>query len=1032
VGAAPDLAVQRLGFLPVADETIPLIKPSKPRRFRTFLMILAGLAVVLFSSLRAIATFWTDFLWFDSVNFRSVWTGVLGTKAGLFGVFALAAFVLTWVNLFVADRLRPPDMLFNDSTDEMVQRFRAMSRRRAFLARTASAALVALFSAVGVSGQWQNWILFRNGGSFGTEDAQFGRDVGFYIFQLPFLTFAASWIFLTLLTVTLAVAAVHYFNGGIRSAAAAGNGARISRQVKMHVSLLLGLVALARALQYWLQRFELLYSTRGEIAGGANYTDIQYQLPAYDLLIVISIVAFVLLVANVVRRGWTLPAVAVSLWVVVSIVLGNVFPAAIQALRVNSGGITYEEPYVKRNIEATRKAFGFDDSTTGTSRVTTVEYAKPSAGAIDADAQAAALREAEPMINAASLWDSTVSDATFERYEGSGKLQYLQLTTLVADRYPTGEDRELEPALIGVRTMNWDALDTNVRTWTNKHLKYTHSYGVGFAPTNAAKTNGEPAFQFGEIPLRNIVTEQTTGGTSVNPTNPEFRVYFSENQQEFVVANSSISEVDYSKDNALEASATDTYTGGGGVQLDFWRRAAYALRFGDRNLLLSTNIDDNSEIITDRDIRTRVEKVAPFLQWDAEAVPVVTSTGITWVLDGYTTSRFYPYSQRIGSNEWNQLGDRSDLKSDYNYIRNSVKATVDAYTGEVTLYIVDTTDPIIKAYQKAFPAIFVGSDQIPQDLREHVRYPADLFAIQTSLYGKYRLTEPQQFASGNEFLWDVVQQSGSGTPNNDRTQSSSTNQVTGEVTRGEIKKQEPQYQLIQLPGEDTPAYRATRLFGPPQRGDATGAARSATLTAMMTAESTFGPNYGKLTVLEFDSDAGLLDVFNVGGRMQADERISSYVTPISLQGSQVQYSEVNVLPVANSLVYWRSLAVVGRGSVPLLSQVIVQANNNIRMEPTLQAALARAVADPPDTKDDPGRPIVSLGGVTSTPTTTTPSNTTTTTTTTVPGETTTTVSGATTTTLPTSQLTDAQKVEAAKRALDEAQRQLDEARRLLD
>jgi len=1017
----------------VADETTPLFQSTKPRRLRTALFVLLGLLFVLFSSLRAIATFWTDYLWFDSVNFPSVWTGVLGTKAGLFGAFALAAFVLTWINLYVADRLRPPDLLFNDSTDEMVQRFRTMSKRRTFLARTGAASLVALFAAIGVSGQWQNWILFRNGANFGTNDAQFGRDVGFYIFQLPFLTYVASWIFLTLLTVTLSVAAVHYFNGGIRSAAAAGGGARISRQVKMHVSLLLGFVALARALQYWLQRFELLYSTRGEIAGGANYTDIKYQLPAYDLLIVISIVAFVMLVANVVRRGWTLPAVAVSLWVVVSIVLGNIFPAAIQALRVNSGGITYEAAYVKRNIDATRKAYGFDDQQSGTSKVTTIEYDQGGTGALDGTTKSAELAVAEPMVDAASLWDPNISESTFERFEGSGKRQYLQLTPLTVDRYATGADRELEPALIGVRTMNWNTLDESARTWTNKHLKYTHSYGVGFAPTNTANANGVPAFQFGDIPLKSTANTSTTGGTSIDQTTPEFRVYFSQGLDQFVVANSALAEIDYTNSNELANTRVDSYTGGGGVNLNFWRKAAYALRFGDRNLLLSTNIDKNSEILTDRDIETRVKKVAPFLQWDHKAVPVVTSTGITWVLDGYTTSRFYPYSQRLGSDQWSQLDVGSDLRSDYNYIRNSVKATVDAYTGEITLYVVDTTDPLITAYQKAFPKSFVGADQIPDELQEHMRYPADLFSIQTSLYGRYRLTDPNQFAAGNEFGWDVVQQSGSGTPDASRTQSTSVDQTTGQATKGEVAKQKPQYQLIQLPGETTPSYRTTRLLGPPQRGDTTGQARSATLTAMMTADSTFGPSYGKLTVLELGADSTLQDIFNVGGRMQADERISTYVTPLSQQGSKVQFSEVNVLPVAGTLVYWRTLAVAGNGSVPLLSQVIVQANNNIRMEPTLQLALQRAVSDPPDTKDDKNRPVTTTGTVGST-TTTVPSGSTTTTTpsgsTTIPSGSTTTTA-VTTTTVPSGDLTDAQKVEAAKRALDEAQRQIDEARRLL-
>jgi hypothetical protein len=890
--------------------------PRRPRsagRGRTWLVIGAIVLFFLITSLRGIAGFYTDYLWFESLDRVGVWRGVLGAKAALALIFTGAFFVLMWVNLVIADRLAPPFRPAGPE-EEIIERYHEIVGGRTSWVRTGVSALLALIAGAGVSSEWDSWLLFTNGGSFGIDDPQFDTDIGFYVFKLPFLTFLVSWLFAALLIVLIVTAVAHYLNGGIR---VSSPRQRVTPQVKAHLSVLLGLLALVKAAGYWLQRFDLTVSTRGYV-DGAGYTDVKAQLPAINLLLLISIASFLLFIVNIWRRGWALPILGVGLWALIAVVAGAIYPQFVQRFQVTPNEPERERPYIERNIEATRAAIGIDEESM---EITPFDL-NTDVDEIDLTANAASVRNIR-------IWDPSeqILGQTFPQLQRVRS--YYTVNDVDIDRYElNGVPTQV---VLSVRDLNKSGISSS--SWAARHLTYTHGYGTIVAPANAKEPSGEPSFVASDLPY-------DTDFEELELTQPA--VYFGEEQSGYVVVGSKQRELNYQSEEQTEYTE---YEGADGVRLDnIIKRAAFALRFGDGNPLISSQITSDSKILYIRDIRERVESLAPFLHYDADPYPVIVDGRIQWVLDAYTTTDRYPYGERADNS---QLSAGSGLDHGFNYVRNSVKAVIDAYDGTVDFYVMPVDDPIIEAYRKAFPELFSDFDDMPDGIKEHLRYPEDLFRVQTNTWASYHIDDPEEFYSGND-RWDVARDPGTAGAG----EATQTTDNAGNVISSREARIDPYYLFTQLPGSDDLEFVLLRPFVPFSEDD-----RSQLLTAFMVGKSD-GENYGKLQVFEmppgnFPSGPAL-----VQGDIQRDPNVSEQETLLGSrsQGSRVDFGSLTAIPIDGGLIYVRPFYVTSQQTpVPGLEKVIVYFEGTVVIRDTLQEALEDVFGEaPPTLEEDDG------------------------------------------------------------------------------
>jgi uncharacterized membrane protein (UPF0182 family) len=897
-------------------------KPGRGNRGRVVLIVAVVAAFVLLTSLRGIARFYTDFLWFDSLGQSGVWRGVLGAKVILAVIFVALFFALCWGNLFIADRIAPPYRL-SGPEDELLERYHDLVAERTGWVRGIVAGVLALIAGTGVSSEWNSWLLFTNGGDFDIRDEQFGRDVGFYVFKLPFLSFVVDWLFASLLIILIVVTVAHYLNGGIR---VQPPSPRVAPQVKAHLSVLLAALAVVKAADYWLQRFELTVSSRG-VVDGATYTDVKAQLPALNLLVLISLAAAALFVANIFRRGWTLPVLAVGLWVFVAVAVGGIYPQYVQRFRVQPNESAKERPYIERNIEATRAALNLGG-------VETARFT-PQTNADDVT-----LAGSEQTIRNIRLWDpaARVSGATFEQLQRIRN--YYRIDDIDVDRYVI--DGQPTQVNLGARTINPEGVPGD--SWESNHLAYTHGYGLALAPSNASRGR-EPDFLVGNIPPE---IDPRLEGVTLDQAG----VYFGENLDGYVVVGTNRDEIDYQD---AEDTRFTTYEGADGVRADsVVRRAAFALRFGDLNPLISDFMTDDSKVIFVRDVVDRVRSLAPFLDADADPYPVAVDGRIVWMVDLYTTTSRYPYAQEADTE---QLSDLSGLRHDFNYVRNSVKATVDAYDGTVTLYVIDDEDPIIRAYQKAFPDLFTEGDEMSPSLREHVRYPEDLFRVQTTAYGRYHLTDPDNFYT-QEDAWRVARDPGTAGADPSTPVTDTAGQATGEQRSPRIA---PYYQLLQLPSTQTPASGEPapseaemvlmRPFVPQSEDD-----RQQLLTAFMAARMD-SEHYGELVVYQMPSGELPPGPGIAAANIRGDEAVSQADTELGLGSSEVLYGNLLLIPVDNALLYVQPFYVVSENEarrLPQLTKVIATFGEQVVIEDTLTDALEALFGERVATQEQPG------------------------------------------------------------------------------
>ncbi len=850
------------------------IDPGAISSFFKWALVVVGLIVVfgLFSFGRGL---YTDMLWYDSLGFRSIFVEITVTRVILFGIGAILVAAILGASLRIAHvssageiRLPiPPEVI------------PALSRIVLVGSVVVILVLSIIFGSV-LSSRWELFLRFTNSVPFGQVDPVFGRDLGFFIFNLPMYTFLQGWILGIGIVTLLATVAIHFINYSMRGTGYELTGARL-----VHLSIIGGLLMLTIAAGHWLDRWALVFSDDG-VVFGASYADLNARMPALTILTLIAAAAAILMFANTYVRRMRIVVGAVALWIVLGIVLGTAWPALTQQFIVTPRELDRETPYIARNIEFTREAFGLN-------RIDEQFYPTEQA-AVDSEL----IENNLQTINNIRLWDYRPLSNVYRQIQVIRP--YYDFKDADVDRYTI--DGEYRQVLLSAREVAQERLDPDSQTWVNQKLIYTHGIGIAMSPVTEFTPEGRPEFFAKDIPIDGAIPigSQAEGvAPDLIVDNP--RIYYGENTVDYVIANSRTEELDYQTEQGDLIRAR--YGGDGGVQMSsFLRRLAYAWQFGDVNILISGEITAQSRLQYRRTIQERVATVAPFLQLDRDPYIATADGKLFWIQDAYTTTNHYPYSDPFG-----------DLGGQINYIRNSVKATVDSYSGDVTYYIWDTSDPIVLTYQRIFPDLFKSADEMPEGLKSHVRYPQDFFSVQSEKYMLYHMQDPNNFYS-KEDLWAIP------------------NEKFGQGD--DLQVVEPYYVIMKLPGEENEEFVQLLPYTPNQRPNMIGwlAARSD------------GENYGKLVAFSFPKTLQVDGPEQVEARIDNDQDISAWFTLRCSEGSICIRGNLLVIPVGTSLIYAEPVYIQAQGvSFPELKRVILATADKVVMEDSLELALDQLV-----------------------------------------------------------------------------------------
>ncbi len=868
---------------------------SGSSRRQVLIALVVAAVVVLVLSLRGIAVFYTDYLWFKSVNLSVVWRNTLFAKLELAGVFTAAFFVLSMISLTIADKMQGP-LTEEVLKDELVARYKQSKVRFPKLGRVLVSIVAALIVGSGASAQWKSFILFQNSVPFHKLDPQFHLDYSFFVFRLPFLMFLVQWSFLALVIIFILTTALHYLNGNIRTQ---GKAPRVSPRVKAHMSVILALLAVVKAYGYYLQRFQLDTSTSGYVEGAA-YTDVHAQLPALTLLVFISLGAGVLFMVNIRRQGWVLPVIGLGLWAFLSLVLGAIYPAIVQQFVVQPAQGTKELPYIARNIAATRYGMG----------IQSVQSENFSASQ---NLTSQSVQNYARTLSSVRLWDASVALPTFDKLQDIRS--YYHFNALAVDDYSINGTKA--PVVVGIRQLNASNLPS--QSWVNTHLQYTHGYGAVVALANKVNSDGNPKFVLADLPP----TAQAGAPVITQP-----QVYYSLNNPGYVIANSRQSEIDYQTPSG--GSVETHYAGNGGVRLaSTLDKAAFALRYGDINILISSLIQQNSRLMMHRDIQVEAQTAAPFLKFGSNPYPVIANGAIYWVQNAYTTSSQLPYGQAA---DVSNLNPSSGLNSYFNYVRNSVKVVTNAYNGQMTFYVSDPSDPIIQAYEAAFPGMFKPMSDMSSALRSHMRYPEDLFTVQATMYGKYHIANPSNFYSAGS-AWTLSQNPGNGSPSAALSQTVTTN-AAGFPISTQVSSMPPLYEQITLPNSNRSHFGLVEAFVPISQSQV-----QQNLTGIMVGVTNGGTSE-RLVNLVTPTGQQIDGPALAAARITAQTSISQEISLLDQHGSQVQLGSMMIVPLGQNLMYIRPLYVAStQNQLPEIKQVIVVYGTQVAMEPTLAGAL---------------------------------------------------------------------------------------------
>ncbi|MEZ4637196.1 MAG: UPF0182 family protein [Caldilineaceae bacterium] len=803
--------------------------------------------------------YYTDWLWYRSLDFASVFTTRITASIGLLVAGALIFWIFLALNVLLARRLEPRGL-----DDTPISQIAEAVGVRITPVILLAGAVFAFFMGSGLSTAWEELLLYFNQSNFNLTDPLFGNDVSFYVFTLPVWQIARNWLMTTLVITLLATALV----SGI-----GWRGWYASAGVRAHLGALGALILGLIAWQYRLDSYQLLYSARGAVFG-AGYTDVNAQLPAYNILIVVTLIAALLLLANIFfRQTWRVMLGVVVVWFGISVVAGNIYPGLVQQFQVEPNEFTLERPFIEDNIEFTRAAYAL-------SEVETVNYR-----AVEEVSADAILSDPETIANI-RVWDYRPLFLTYNQIQALR--QYYVFNDIDVDRYEIdGENRQV---MLAARELLPEQLTDEAQTWVNRRLVYTHGYGVAISPVAELTRDGLPTFLVKDLPPTGVL-ENTTP-----------QIYFGERTDEYVIVRTNTPEFDYPAEggNVFTSFAADT-----GIEIgNLLTRVAFALRFGDINILLNGDITPESRLLWQRNIAQRAQEVAPFLRFDGDPYIVLGEDGkLYWFQDAYTTSRLFPYSTPLEQN--NPLLPRWNL----NYIRNTVKVVTDAYSGEMRFYVVDEEEPITAAYRQIFPELFSPFSELPEFLVRHVRYPTDMFSIQAEVFRTYHMVDSAEFYN-REDLWAWPT----------------------EVFDNNTVLMEPYYVLMELPGEDTGLDFIQILpFTPANREN---------MIAWLAAKSD-PASYGEKIVYQFGKDTLFFGPKQVEARIDQDPIISQQLSLWNQQGSQVIRGNLLVIPIGNGLLYVEPLYLqAANGRIPELRRVIVATADQVVMAQNLGLALA--------------------------------------------------------------------------------------------
>ncbi len=881
-------------------------QPRRSSRARILLFVVVGVIVAIFL-VSMFASLYTDRLWYSSVGYTRVFDTMLWTRIGLFVGFGLVMGGAVAANMVIAYRARPfhrPDSPEQTGLD----RYRDAVAPIRTLLLVSVAGVIGLFGGVAANGQWRTFLLWANRVPFHASDAYFHKDVGFYVFTLPWLHFVTGFVIAVLVLSALAALVVHYLYGGIRLQATSD---RMSTTATIQLSVLLGIALVAKAFGYWLDRYDLVTSS-GKLVTGMGYTDQHAVLPARNILVWVALICAVLFFLTVWRRTWLLPGVGISLLLVTSILLGLIWPAFVQHFQVSPSELDKESPYIEKNIEATREAYDLN-------KIKQVKAPRK----VTADSVQALIDQTE----AVPVLDPSRISQAFEQIQQVASY-YSVNNVLDVDHYPIdGVDRSL---VLGVRELDQTGITPSQQNWTNLHTVYTHGNGV-----IAAFGNQRPPDNSSQSLQIQWAEGQGPGQDSLQTATGAFQnqIYFGEgNMPAYSIVGKAPGGDDVELDLTANGSrSSTTYAGGGGVPVgSVFNKLMYAVKFGDSNFLLSGRVGPDSRVLYYRNPVQRVEKAAPWLTLDSDSYPTIVDGKVLWVVDGYTTTDQYPQAQRESfqtmttDSQTQPSGVRTLPTDQVNYVRNAVKATVDAYTGKVTLYAWDDTDPMLAAWRSAFPNTVLDKDQIPADLLPHLRYPEDMFKVQRYQYARYHVTDPSDFFSGTN-QWavpeDPVRTGNSQTP-----------------IRMYSRDPENGKQVWSLLSSYVPRTKSNLVGVVAADSDAT------------------SPDFGKILVEEPRSE-------NVPGPTQAynnlitDPKITRETQRFKLGDATTQYGSVTSVPLDSGLMYvvpvYAQRSQTDATSYLTLRYVMVQYGSQVGIGVTLVDAISDMAGSTPPPDENP-------------------------------------------------------------------------------
>jgi uncharacterized membrane protein (UPF0182 family) len=890
--------------------------PPPPARRSRALVITAAVLVVGFFALTTAASFFTDRMWFDAIGYSSVFSTLFWTRAGLFLVFAAVMALVVGLNMYLAYRLRPA---FRPHSPEQtgLDRYREVVDPIKVWLLVGVSLVLGLFAGTSASGQWRQYLLWRNGSEFGATDQYFDRDIGFYVFDLPWLHYLVDVAMAFTVVAVLMAALVHYLYGGVRLQT---NHDRFSGAAQAQLSVLVGLFVLAKAGDYWLDRYDLVHQS-GRLITGITYTDDHAVLPAKNILMGIAVICAILFFANVLRRTWVLPSVGLALLALSAVLLGMIWPGIVQQFQVDPTEADKEAPYIEANIDATRTAYDVEDAEVE-------QYTS------EVDLAAAELSSLAAQTSSVPLVDPKLVRQAFEQQQ-QVRAYYSVADVLDVDRYRVGgQDRAF---VLGVRELDQGGISESDRNWSNLHTVYTHGNGIiaAYANQRDASNTESDEIQFAEGQQAN-----ETALSEMFPGGYESRVYYGELSPDYSIVGKTEGaedvELDLGAVGGNDEGETTTYDGDGGVEVDsLLDQLLYAVRFGDPNFILSQRVNENSKVLYYRQPLERVEKLAPWLTLDEDPYPAVIDGRIVWIVDGYTTTDRYPLAQResfdtMTDDSLNTGTGFGTLPTDeINYMRNAVKATVDAYDGSVNLYAWDEEDPILAAWRSAFPGTVQDREDIPEGVLEHLRYPEDLFKVQRYQFARYHVTDANDFYQGND-RWEVPEDP---------------------YAAGNLQ---PPYRLFVNeegdPGQQN--FDLTSVFVP--RGKSNLAA-----FVSVGADATDDATYGKMRVLQLPNEQ-TPGPGQVANEMATASNVRDELQAFNLGESTPIFGNLLTLPATEGLMYVQPVyarRATSTAGFPELVKVIVKYGDEVGIGDTLTEALADVLGVDPDVTpppDDPG------------------------------------------------------------------------------